>query len=193
MENLYEIFSQFCKRLEDTINHECPIRERELYDFSMMVGWIISDKVRKLPESYSNLQFRVSEYWRYEVNTDASNSRRNSYIRLFQMTNVIQMFIAEAERLDRVMAKIDKYDKYYPLLSALYKNAGSTLTMLQVQYHSSSNNNLCQILESLESDGFLISRGKDNPYYMLSNDGDLLYHQLSLKYKPGTWDPYVEE
>ena len=90
VEKRMKIFSDICSRLLDNIIQKEVIQERSLIDFSKQVLWIVNGVVEKLPESFERLADYITDYWRYELKKEQDSECKYSYIRLFQMINLVK-------------------------------------------------------------------------------------------------------
>lgn len=181
IEKRMDIFTNLCGRLLDDVKQHRSIQERSLVDFSKQVLWIVNGVVEKLPESFERLADYIMDYWRYELKKEQDSECKYSYIRLFQMINLVKICYREREQGKKALLALEEYKGYSELLCLLQRFPGITHKKLREQLEISSDE-LSQQLELLGKDGFLsLRRSGEEQYYMLTNDGDVLSKNLRLQ------------
>jgi predicted transcriptional regulator len=187
VEKRMKIFSDICSRLLDNIIQKEVIQERSLIDFSKQVLWIVNGVVEKLPESFERLADYITDYWRYELKKEQDSECKYSYIRLFQMINLVKTCYRGREQEKKALLALEEYKGYSELLCLLQRSPGITHKKLREQLEISSDK-LSQQLEPLRKDGFLSSRHSgEEQYYMLTNDGEVLSKNLRLQESHNVW------
>lgn len=195
----YDIFSDLCDNLLDCVTHKKTISERNLWDFNKMTVGLIRDTLKQLPNSYIELNDQLSDYWRFDLESETNSERKYSYIRLYQASNVLKVYYEDQKEEEEIVPFLNKYETAYKLLDKIQHMPGVTLKMLRDSLHISGNDlsfaaakiesdEMKRQLDSLEKDGFLFKRGsEEHPYYILTNTGDILYKKLYNRKKGDIW------
>lgn len=176
-----EIFFSICRRLSNTIQQQKPIQDRELFDFSKTVIWIIRDSMTSRSSVLDGLSGQISDYWHFEANTDTNFKRKHSYIRLYQMVTLLQSFAHEQEQKQKVLVALRENMQNMKTISFLHSYPGITRRKLREILGLSSEELQAQ-LDTLKKERFLTSRRSgEEQYYMLTSDGEALYGELHIQ------------
>ena len=187
VEKRMNIFAGLCNRLLDIIMQKEVIQERSLIDFSKQVLWIVNGAVEKLPQSFERLADYIADYWRYELKKEQDSERKYSYIRLFQMINLVKTCYRGREQEKKALLALEEYREYTKLLCLIQRFPGITHKKLREQLGVSSGE-LRRQLEPLGKEGFLSSRRSgEEQYYMLTNAGEVLFRILRLQKSNNVW------
>lgn len=180
-----EAFSSICHRLLSRIQQQKPIQERELFDFSRITIWNIRVNATFLLETLDELSRRISDYWHFEVNNDTNLNRKHSYIRLYQVVSLFQIFCQEQEREKKACIALRENGQNMGPIISVQRFPGITHRKLRELLQLSTEELQTQ-LEPLKKEGFLIGhRSGEDQFYMLTNDGEALYNQLCIQQRQG--------
>lgn len=195
----FGIFSDLCDNLLNYVAHKKIIPERNLWDFNKIIIGLIRDTAKQLPNSYIELDDQLSDYWRYELESETNSERKYSYIRLYQASRVLKAYYEDQKEEEEIVSFLNKYEAAYKLLDKIQHKPGITFKMLQDSLHISAgnlssasfkdeSNEMKRQLDSLEKDGFLLKRGlEEYPYFILTNTGDILCKKLYNQKKGNIW------
>lgn len=176
-----EIFSSICGRLAKIIQQQKPIQDGELFDFGKIVIWAIQDSMFSFPSEFDGLSGLISDYWHFEASSDTNFKRKYSYIRLYQMVSLLQIFVREQKQNQKVLAALGENMQNTETISLLHTYPGITHRMLRKMVDLSPEALQIQ-LDLLKKGEFLTSRRSgDQQYYMLTNAGEALYTQLHIQ------------
>jgi len=179
-------FSHLCERIEKSIAQQRVIQERVLLDFSRMFSTVVENKINIETIAFQNLSSRISDYWHYELKHETNSKRGYSYVRLYQMVTMIHTFGTDCKLEYRVHSELmaDQYDK--DLVKQIRQTPGITHKKLRGISEATSDE-LDKRLQMLENRGHVTGqRSGEERYYVLTNSGDTLYRQLTMKY-PNHW------
>ena len=172
-------FSNLCDRLITSILQKKTIHERTLLDFSRIAIIIVNTDMDRPTENFQNLERLISDYWRYGLKNETNQLRGYSYIRLYQMVELIQTFHRDRKLERRVHAEIDKNYDNAELVMKIRISPGITRKRLMADL-STTSGEFQDKLQVLEKDGFLLSRRSgDDQYYLLTEAGDVLHRHLT--------------
>ncbi len=180
-------FSDLCTKLKENVHEEKNISEHRLEEFSKMFLWIIRNNVQPLPESFSEMYVLLSNYWRYGIRKDENFERKCSYIRLYQMANLLKSFGIELKQESKVVSMVmqDRVDS--SLVRGIRSVPGITHKKLEVSLGMSSEE-LTQKMLFMEQQGFVLGRNSgENRGYILTSTGENLYQCLNEKRRYHEW------
>ena len=184
---MMNIFSDLCIRILNDIINNIVIDERNLLDFSKLILWIVKEDNEQTPDSFIELSDYLYDYWRYNLDNEENNERKFSYIRLFQMANMLKIHYKECELRNRAVLALEAYDAYDDIISTIKYSPGITHKKMWKLLNISSDE-LRDRLRPLKQEGFVSSRRSDEErYYMLTNAGEILYQNLKLKKRNSEW------
>lgn len=195
----FVIFSDLCSNLLNRVTHKKMISERNLWDFNKMAIGLICDTLKELPKPYIELYEHLSDYWRYELESETDSERKYSYIRLYQASSLLKACYEDRKEEEGAVSFLDKYKASYELLRKIQNKPGITLKMLQDSLSVSAgsvssaalkdvSDQMIRQLDRLEKDGFLLKRGpEEDPYYILTHTGDILYKKIKDRKKRDVW------
>lgn len=174
-----EQFSGLCYQIKESIIDRKPIQEKALLDFSRLTCQLLYNGISKdLPYNFTVLSERAEDYWHYYANKDADRDLSYSYVRVYQITSMVNVFVKDKHRDKYLFEAMEKSKKHMNLLKQVYQLPGITHKGLSEQLGISPSM-LSHRTAQLEEQGFLFARriGK-NKYYSLSNLGINLYKRL---------------
>lgn len=184
---MMKIFSDLCSRMLNDIIKNIVIDERNLLDFSKLILWIVKEDNEQPPDSFNELSDYLYDYWRYNLESEENNEKKYSYIRLFQMANMLKIHYKECELRNRAVLALEAYDAYDDIISTIKYSPGITHKKMWKLLNISSAE-LRDKLRPLKQEGFVSSRRSDEErYYMLTNAGEILYQNLKLKKRNSEW------
>ena len=184
---MMDIFSKLCIRLLNDINKNMVIDERILLDFSKLIRWIVKEDNEQPPDSFNELSDYLYDYWRYCLDEEDNDEKKYSYIRLFQMVNMLKMHYRECELRNRAVLAMEAYTSYDDIIGTIKDFPGITHGNMWKRLNISSDE-LRDKLRPLKQEGFVSSRRSgEERYYMLTNAGDILYQNLKLKNRDNAW------
>lgn len=202
----FVIFSDLCSNLLNRVTRKKMISERNLWDFSKMTIGLICDTLKELPKPYIELYEHLSDYWRYELESETDSERKYSYIRLYQASSLLKVCYEDRKEEEGAVSFLDKYEAFFEVLRRIQNRPGITLKMLQDSLSISAgsvpsaslkdeSDKMIRQLDELEKDGFLLKRGpKEDPYYILTHTGDILYKKINDRKKRDIWThPWIHE
>lgn len=174
------LLEEMLGRILEEVKTGQALRERTLLDLSKLVIRFISGSEKELPEMFSCLFERISNYWHYELDSEENMERAYSYIRLYQTVGILQIAYREQKRQEKIKDEAQKNEKLFPLLSMVNKKPGIRQKDLEDLLNVSSET-LHEELESMERRGYLLGRGLGgNRSYILSIEGVDLYEMYEF-------------
>ena len=184
---MMNIFSDLCIRILNDIIKNVVIDERILLDFSKLILWIVKEDNEQPPDSFIELSEYLYDYWRYNLDEEENNQRKYSYIRLFQMANMLKIHYKECELRNRAALALEAFDAYDDIIGTIKHSPGITHKKMWKLLNISSDE-LRDKLRPLKQEGFVSSRRSgEEGYYMLTNAGEILYQNLKLKNRNNDW------
>lgn len=178
---LTKIFSDLCGRLSKSIMQQKPIQERTLLDFSRISITIINHGLDKITDSFQNLSRLIDDYWHYGLKHETNQNRGYSYIRVYQMVNMLYTFYTDRELECRAHAAVNENYNNAELIMRIRQFPGITYRKLRTGSEETPEI-LQNKLHSLEKNGYVVGqRSGEERYYILTNAGDTLYRHLVLK------------
>lgn len=162
-------------RIFEEVKAGKTIREQTLLNLSKLILRSIRESENGLPETFSWLFERISNYWHYELDSEANKERAYSYIRLYQMIGILQIAYRDQKRQEKIIGEAQKNEKLFPILSMVNKKPGIRQKELE-DLPEVSSETLHEDLESMERKGYLLGKGIGrNRSYILSVEGMELY------------------
>lgn len=168
------LLDEMLGRILEDVKAGKTIREQTLLNLSKLVLRFIRESEKELPDTFSWLFERISNYWHYEIDSEANKERAYSYIRLYQMTGILQIYHNEQKRQEKIIGEAQN-EKLFTLLSIVNKRPGIRQKELE-DLPEVSSETLHEDLESMESKWYLLGKGLGrNRSYILSVEGTELY------------------
>lgn len=176
----YSLLDEMLGRVLEDVKEGRTLRERTLLDLGKLVVRSIRESEQRLPETFSWLFERISNYWHYELDSEANKERAYSYIRLYQTVGILQIACREQERQKKLKEEAQENESLFTLLSLIDGKPGIRQRELEEQPEILSET-LREDLEYMERKGYLLGRGTDkNRSYILSVEGTELYDMYEL-------------
>lgn len=190
--DLKDFYTCLCDRLIGSINKGKAIDERTLIDFGKLAFNIARSNVEEISSSFDELASHVSDYWRYRVTQEVDTERKYSYIRLYQMINMVKMHQMESKLENRINCILERDDADYDAVFHVYNSPGITYKKLKEKIPPTD---LDAQLDCLEKEGLIFARRTgEERYYTLTHAGDLLYQRYFIQQKRNkTSDEWGEE
>lgn len=169
------LLDEMLGRIFEEVKAGKPVREQTLLDLSKLVLRSVRESEKELPETFSWLFERISNYWHYELDSEENMERAYSYIRLYQTVGILQIARREQEHQKKLREEAQENESLFPLLNLVNEKPGIRQKELEEQPEVQSET-LRKDLEDAEEKGYLFGRGTDrNRSYMLSVEGMELY------------------
>ena len=127
----YNSLVQLCESIINSYFDKKPIREKTLLDFSKLSMWVIKNPHQELPAQYKELSYYLSDYCQYQIKTDNNRERICSYVRAYQITNMVKIYFTEYHREKRISDEKQSNEDNAKLLETIFRSPGITLTELQ--------------------------------------------------------------
>lgn len=174
------LLEEMLGRILEEVKMGRTIREQTLLDLSKLVLRSIRESEKELPETFSWLFERISNYWHYELDSEENMERAYSYIRLYQTIGILQIAYRDQKRQEKIRDEAQKNEKLFPLLSMVNKKPGIRQKELE-DLPEVSSETLHEDLESMERKGYLLGKGLGrNRSYILSIEGAELYEMYEF-------------
>jgi DNA-binding MarR family transcriptional regulator len=174
-----DYFTRVCTHVSECLDSGRTIAEREfLYISRRVIKFAASAIAEPLPSTFWDLEKSVSNYWRYEANSETDCKRGVTYARLYELTRFASLFRTIENQDNRL--RIDAIDdkEYFDLLQAINGSPGIS----RKELHDRLSYSLSEIdskIRFMEDKGYLlVQRVITNVYYQLSFAGTCLLNRM---------------
>lgn len=96
------LLEEMLGRILEEVKAGKTFREQTLLDLSKLVLRSIRESEKDLPETFSWLFERISNYWHYELDSEENMERAYSYIRLYQTIGILQIAYRDQKRQEKI-------------------------------------------------------------------------------------------
>jgi len=177
--NLSNISSIIAKSVKDGRD----IREADMYNFTKLIIWVISEDIEFLPESFYELENLISGVYHYPTDERGIEILTHSYLRIYQLFQLVSIRKSERESERKINRFISNHSDDISILKSIYNNSIRTFDDLMEDLEM-PDDELRKRINRLVEEDFVIFRDVIKPaYYALTNDGEGLY--LTLKFQQG--------
>ena len=175
-----EAFTSLVSQLLESLQQSRAISERSLLDFTRFAVQIIySGEVKTPPSQLTMLCDYLRDYWQSRQHTDDKySSSRQSYLRLFSVTNVLTVYFSEQHQENELLSEIENNRKNIHLFAVLYEEPGINHEELHNALKISSADLVDMFRERKLLQYVYIQRVGEQKIYNLTASGSRLYKRL---------------